>query len=109
MSFAELRAGVLALPEEQRMEIVDLLLESLPEETPEGILTIDDPGFYDELDAVQLIPRVNIGKAGTRFKASRCSAIPRSVSLPGIPRALECASVVSQPVRGQRRSLPQSG
>lgn len=50
MSFEELRATVLALPEEQRMEIVDLLLETLPEEAPPGVLSMDDPGFYDELD-----------------------------------------------------------
>jgi putative addiction module component (TIGR02574 family) len=50
MSFEELRASVLALPEEQRMEIVDLLLETLPEEAPSGVLSMDDPDFYDELD-----------------------------------------------------------
>jgi hypothetical protein len=32
------------------MEIVDLLLETLPEEAPPGIWSIDDPGFCDELN-----------------------------------------------------------
>jgi hypothetical protein len=50
MTFEELRDGVLALPEEQRMELVDLLLETLPEEAPPGIWSVDDPGLHDELD-----------------------------------------------------------
>ena len=47
MSFEELREGVLSLPEEQRHEIVELLLETLPEQP--GV-SLDDPAFYDELD-----------------------------------------------------------
>ena len=48
MSFEELRAGVLNLPEDQRFEMVELLLDSLPEEPAE--LSMDDPGFYGELN-----------------------------------------------------------
>lgn len=57
MSFEELRAGVLALPEEQRMEIIDLLMETLPEEEPPGGLSMDDPGFFAELDRRAADPR----------------------------------------------------
>ena len=48
MSFEELRSGVLNLPEDQRFEIVELLLDSLPEEPAE--ISMDDPGFYEELN-----------------------------------------------------------
>jgi hypothetical protein len=50
MRFEELRAAVLALPEEQRREIIDVLLDTLPEEALPGLLGFDDAGFYEELD-----------------------------------------------------------
>jgi putative addiction module component (TIGR02574 family) len=47
MTINEIFDAVMKLPEDLRLELVDRLMDAL---SPEGIMSVDDPGFRDELE-----------------------------------------------------------
>jgi putative addiction module component (TIGR02574 family) len=47
LTIDEIFAAAMSLDEDERMELVDRLIDTLP--PPAGIMSVDDPGFHDEL------------------------------------------------------------